>query len=462
MFHIGTILIGISVLLYVTVIPISFYVAKKLIGLESNRFCLHHSNLSQAVETEFELPKQGCAFIDDEFSCECSNQYVSKTCELFVGCLPEPCFHLGTCLKEADGHVCKCTIGTEGQFCQLNIDECLSNPCMQSGFCQDFINGYFCVCQNGTKGNLCEIDIDECGSNPCQNGGFCADALNGYDCYCPAATFGSNCQHSTACASNKIIGHSFYNFTPYMDQFLTVYDNYVFTAGRHSGFGCNVSVYHLSLGSSNALNLYKNFNFWNANKITAAAFSAWLNTFFFALDSTTLMAMNMSNSSVTNHSGTLLAATDKPVADIWQMVCMENKLIFTEWNSGFVMFYNGSFHRTSISLQKKQRSLLYLVETQSTFGFSVVSYTAADNIEYVLYDSSFQPTKAPTIINVFNKIANDTRALVYGRRRPFRQFLFDKCEYFVIISISEEVGDGYIALQTYKSGLDADKSMLNL
>ena len=57
---------------------------------------------------------------------------------------------------------CECSAGYTGATCQTDVDDCIPNPCFHFGTCVDLVNNYRCECADGYEGNKCEIEHDEC------------------------------------------------------------------------------------------------------------------------------------------------------------------------------------------------------------------------------------------------------------------------------------------------------------
>ena len=49
-----------------------------------------------------------------------------------------------TCVDGVHSFSCECSQGFSGKVCDVNVDECASQPCANGATCRDLINGYTC------------------------------------------------------------------------------------------------------------------------------------------------------------------------------------------------------------------------------------------------------------------------------------------------------------------------------
>ncbi|CAF0759754.1 unnamed protein product [Brachionus calyciflorus] len=112
------------------------------------------------------------------------------------GCDPDPCKHKAKCLldtKNNTQYTCNCTDGYHGKNCELKTG-CYSNPC-KKGKCMNLKSNpsdFVCTCEKGIVGKKCDTDNPCLKKNPCKNGGQCVvdDKLKA-ECTCPLGWTGS-------------------------------------------------------------------------------------------------------------------------------------------------------------------------------------------------------------------------------------------------------------------------------
>ena len=104
------------------------------------------------------------------------------------GCDPNPCKNKGVCTKNAkfpNISTCDCTENFHGKNCELKTG-CSKKPCRKGVCTNDKINpsNYTCKCNAGFVGKNCDA-ADACAKNPCKNGGKCTlDAKSKPVCSC--------------------------------------------------------------------------------------------------------------------------------------------------------------------------------------------------------------------------------------------------------------------------------------
>lgn len=172
----------------------------------------------------------------NEFTCECSDFYEGKYCEVARVC--SKCSSSGTQYCNHTSNECVCLATHEGPFCETQVDPCLQMPCFNNGTCisskvdkslykcqcpegftgdrcqlvatecdkLECLNGGSkictidsnieapCACAPSFDGKYCEIYHAPCDSSPCMNGGICSNTIDGFKCHCMPGTTGEVCQ----------------------------------------------------------------------------------------------------------------------------------------------------------------------------------------------------------------------------------------------------------------------------
>ena len=78
-------------------------------------------------------------------------------------CESGPCMNNGTCVDGIHSFSCECSQGFTGKVCDVIVNECASQPCANGATCRDIINGYVCrwvseLCRLVAPGSLRSLD----------------------------------------------------------------------------------------------------------------------------------------------------------------------------------------------------------------------------------------------------------------------------------------------------------------
>ena len=157
---------------------------------------------------------------ENDFICDCIDNFWGLNCELPPACITNPCIE-GSCTnlqKPNEGsRTCNCNPGWFGENCDQS--PCQNNKCQNAHECKVLGEAiYECACQNGFTGEFCEIDI------ACQREPFCSENANTcvsledgtQDCICKEGFTGALCD---------IIEGSCDKGTPCNDGICTIVDN---------------------------------------------------------------------------------------------------------------------------------------------------------------------------------------------------------------------------------------------
>ena len=70
-----------------------------------------------------------CVDLGDSFRCECPDNYIGRTCNVYAGpCHLNRCHNGGTCLSNSpDSFKCQCLPGYEGEQCERGLCNLLQN-----------------------------------------------------------------------------------------------------------------------------------------------------------------------------------------------------------------------------------------------------------------------------------------------------------------------------------------------
>jgi hypothetical protein len=148
------------------------------------------------------------------YTCECSNNYIGKTCEQHKdnvdACFKNTCSENSTCKLTADGagYTCDCHVDYAGDKCQILTNPCRITDCFNGECSLNDANQAVCTCNAGWSGAACDTDVNECaaGTDECDSSADCHNTDGGYECVCKQGydgdgrVNGSGCEDVDECA----------------------------------------------------------------------------------------------------------------------------------------------------------------------------------------------------------------------------------------------------------------------
>ncbi|XP_043278473.1 sushi, von Willebrand factor type A, EGF and pentraxin domain-containing protein 1-like [Venturia canescens] len=140
-----------------------------------------------------------CTSENDNFSCDCPENYLGSTCERRQNaCESSPCLNEGDCSfldtnATEFSYSCNCKAGFTGRNCQIYIDECSLSPCQNGGSCISTEKDFHCACKNGFEGDFCEIVMNHCEPWTCEEGSTCITVDATWQCLCKPGFLGLRC-----------------------------------------------------------------------------------------------------------------------------------------------------------------------------------------------------------------------------------------------------------------------------
>ena len=148
------------------------------------------------------------------YSCECSSEFVGKTCEtrqdMTDECWGNDCSPNSSCKVDETndkGYKCVCDEDYEGETCQILTNPCRIHDCgnddVTRGECRlDGPDNPVCNCAPGWSGDNCRNDIDECsaGTSSCTDDAECQNTEGGYECVCPSGYTGDGKTDGSGCS----------------------------------------------------------------------------------------------------------------------------------------------------------------------------------------------------------------------------------------------------------------------
>ncbi|XP_059350348.1 uncharacterized protein LOC130692880 isoform X2 [Daphnia carinata] len=103
-------------------------------------------------------PCQGesvCTAVDDQYYCQCEDNWRGIFCSLTLCQLPSSCHH-GTCVTVNETQRCNCDPGFTGYLCESRLAPCDLDPCGDRGKCVPSADGFICQCAPWWQGPRCE------------------------------------------------------------------------------------------------------------------------------------------------------------------------------------------------------------------------------------------------------------------------------------------------------------------
>lgn len=182
-------------------------------------------NLTRNFTSKLIYENLNCRYLSTQnIFCNCSQNQVSKTCELHILCRSKLCKNDGTCLAFNDTASCICLAGYSGYICENNINDCLGVTCQNGGKCIDKLNSFLCICATGFAGTFCQNDINECELGECKNGARCINSIGSFQCFCLVYYEGKTCDRQIQCLKHRNISKSSNNFHLSLKYFGEYYD----------------------------------------------------------------------------------------------------------------------------------------------------------------------------------------------------------------------------------------------